>query len=55
MFPCDSVQVINWEEQQLDKKFDLNLCQIDPASVQIVERTSLEKVCENQWVNEHPH
>ncbi|KAK2831158.1 hypothetical protein Q7C36_016244 [Tachysurus vachellii] len=37
-------EIITWEEQQLDEKVDFNLCKIDPASVQILERTSLQKV-----------
>ncbi|XP_053502476.1 chloride channel protein 2-like [Ictalurus furcatus] len=36
-------EIIRWEEQQLDEKVNFNLCKIDPASVQIVERTSLQK------------
>ncbi|XP_026799136.2 chloride channel protein 2 isoform X2 [Pangasianodon hypophthalmus] len=37
-------EIIEWEEQQLDEKVNFNLCKIDPASVQIVERTSLQKI-----------
>ncbi|KAK3530981.1 hypothetical protein QTP70_007801 [Hemibagrus guttatus] len=40
----DAHEIIKWEEQQLDEKVDFNLCKIDPASVQILERTSLQKV-----------
>lgn len=55
MYPCDWVKIIRWEEQQLDEKVNFNLCKIDPASVQIVERTSLQKVGENQWAIKHLH
>ncbi|KAF7699691.1 hypothetical protein HF521_002649 [Silurus meridionalis] len=37
-------EIIRWEEQQLDEKINFDLCKIDPASVQIVERTSLQKI-----------
>ncbi|MCJ8739853.1 hypothetical protein PDJAM_G00052090 [Pangasius djambal] len=39
-------EIIEWEEQQLDEKVNFNLCKIDPASVQIVERASLQKIHE---------
>ncbi|GAA6087154.1 chloride channel protein 2-like isoform X1 [Tachysurus ichikawai] len=44
----DVLEIITWEEQQLDEKVDFNLCKIDPASVQILEKTSLQKVRANQ-------
>ncbi|KAM9468775.1 chloride channel protein 2-like [Clarias gariepinus] len=38
------VEILRWEEQQLDERVNFNLCNIDPVSVHIVERTSLQKV-----------
>ncbi|XP_030072362.1 chloride channel protein 2 isoform X2 [Microcaecilia unicolor] len=37
------LQVIEWEEQQLDEQVNFNNCKIDPAPFQLVERTSLHK------------
>ncbi|TSK67163.1 Chloride channel protein 1 [Bagarius yarrelli] len=37
-------EIIRWEEQQLEEVLNLNLCKIDPVSVQILEGTSLKKV-----------
>lgn len=45
MFFCLWVQIIEWEEQQLDEKVNFDDCRIDTASVQLVEHTSLHKVC----------
>ncbi|KAI5625402.1 chloride channel, voltage-sensitive 2b, partial [Silurus asotus] len=44
IFIFNDYQIIRWEEQQLDEKINFDLCKIDPASVQIVERTSLQKI-----------
>lgn len=38
------LQYIEWENEILDKEVDYDLCQIDPAPFQLVERTSLLKV-----------
>ncbi|KAG9265320.1 chloride channel protein 2-like [Astyanax mexicanus] len=37
-------EILEWEEQQLEEKVNLNSCMVDPASIQLVERTSLQKV-----------
>lgn len=37
-------QYLQWENEILDKEVDYELCQIDPAPFQLVERTSLLKV-----------
>uniref|UniRef100_A0A4W5RGX5 Chloride voltage-gated channel 2 n=1 Tax=Hucho hucho TaxID=62062 RepID=A0A4W5RGX5_9TELE len=42
-------QIAEWEEQQLDEPVDFNNCKIDPAPFQLVERTSLHKVCHHQF------
>lgn len=39
-----SLQIAEWEEQQLDKPVDFKNCKIDPAPFQLVEQTSLHKV-----------
>ncbi|CAH1772897.1 unnamed protein product [Owenia fusiformis] len=33
-----------WEDEQLNQTIDLDMCQVDPAPFQLVERTSLYKV-----------
>uniref|UniRef100_A0AAQ4PGR6 Chloride channel, voltage-sensitive 2a n=1 Tax=Gasterosteus aculeatus aculeatus TaxID=481459 RepID=A0AAQ4PGR6_GASAC len=38
-----SLQVAEWEEQQLDEPVDFKNCKIDPAPFQLVEQTSLHK------------
>lgn len=38
-------QILAWEERQLDQPVDFGSAQIDPAPFQLVERTSLHKVC----------
>ncbi|XP_076833029.1 chloride channel protein 2-like isoform X2 [Brachyhypopomus gauderio] len=38
------VQTVEWEEQQLDEQINFNNCKIDPASIQLMEHTSLPKV-----------
>nr|XP_033814644.1 chloride channel protein 2 [Geotrypetes seraphini] len=37
------LEVIEWEELQLDEQVNFNNCKIDPAPFQLVERTSLHK------------
>ncbi|XP_036418667.1 chloride channel protein 2-like isoform X2 [Colossoma macropomum] len=37
-------EILEWEEQQLEDKVNFNDCKIDPASIQLLERTSLQKV-----------
>lgn len=39
------LQIAEWEEMQLDEQVNFNNCKIDPAPFQLVERTSLHKVC----------
>ena len=39
-----SSQILEWEEQQLDEPVNFSDCKIDPAPFQLVERTSLHKV-----------
>jgi hypothetical protein len=41
---CVYLQYLQWENEILDKEVDYDLCQIDPAPFQLVERTSLLKV-----------
>uniref|UniRef100_A0A671Z149 Chloride channel protein 2 n=1 Tax=Sparus aurata TaxID=8175 RepID=A0A671Z149_SPAAU len=38
-----SLQIGEWEEQQLDEPVDFKNCKIDPAPFQLVEQTSLHK------------
>uniref|UniRef100_A0A8D0A155 Chloride voltage-gated channel 2 n=1 Tax=Sander lucioperca TaxID=283035 RepID=A0A8D0A155_SANLU len=38
-----SLQIAEWEEQQLDEPVDFKNCKIDPAPFQLVEQTSLHK------------
>uniref|UniRef100_A0A3Q3FTZ4 Chloride channel protein 2 n=1 Tax=Kryptolebias marmoratus TaxID=37003 RepID=A0A3Q3FTZ4_KRYMA len=38
-----SLQVAEWEDQQLDELVDFKNCKIDPAPFQLVEQTSLHK------------
>lgn len=38
-------QILAWEEQQLEQPVDFGSAQIDPAPFQLVECTSLHKVC----------
>lgn len=42
-----TLQILEWEEQQLDQPVDFSSAKIDPAPFQLVEHTSLHKV--------HPH
>ncbi|XP_029472361.1 chloride channel protein 2 [Rhinatrema bivittatum] len=37
------LEIIEWEERQLDEQVNFNNCKIDPAPFQLVERTSLHK------------
>lgn len=37
------LEVIEWEERQLEQQVNFNNCKIDPAPFQLVERTSLHK------------
>lgn len=37
-------EILEWEEQQLDEPVNFSDCKIDPAPFQLVERTSLHKV-----------
>ncbi|XP_066535226.1 chloride channel protein 2-like [Hoplias malabaricus] len=37
-------EIADWEEQQLAETVNFNNCEIDPASVQLVEHTSLNKM-----------
>lgn len=37
------LEVIEWEERQLEEQVNFNNCKIDPAPFQLVERTSLHK------------
>ncbi|NXJ75340.1 CLCN2 protein, partial [Trogon melanurus] len=39
------VEILEWEEQQLDQLVDFSSAKIDPAPFQLVEHTSLHKVC----------
>lgn len=41
---CICLQYKQWENEILEKDVDYDLCQIDPAPFQLVERTSLLKV-----------
>ena len=41
---CIFLQYKQWENEILEKDVDYDLCQIDPAPFQLVERTSLLKV-----------
>lgn len=43
-----SLQIGEWEEQQLDEPVDFKNCKIDPAPFQLVEQTSLHKVQNQQ-------
>ncbi|NXH89326.1 CLCN2 protein, partial [Edolisoma coerulescens] len=45
--PCPMAppQILEWEEQQLDQLVDFSSAKIDPAPFQLVEHTSLHKVC----------
>uniref|UniRef100_G3N4P7 Chloride channel 2c n=1 Tax=Gasterosteus aculeatus aculeatus TaxID=481459 RepID=G3N4P7_GASAC len=36
-------QITEWEEQKLDEQVNFSNCKIDPAPIQLVERTSLHK------------
>ncbi|XP_017574617.1 chloride channel protein 2 [Pygocentrus nattereri] len=36
-------EILEWEELQLEDKVNFNDCKIDPASIQLLERTSLQK------------
>lgn len=47
-------QILAWEERQLDQPVDFGSAQIDPAPFQLVERTSLHKVCLHPPLGVHP-
>ncbi|NXF42678.1 CLCN2 protein, partial [Oceanites oceanicus] len=40
---CPPLQILEWEEQQLDQLVDFSSAKIDPAPFQLVEHTSLHK------------
>lgn len=42
---CPALQIAEWEEMQLDEQVNFSNCKIDPAPFQLVEHTSLHKVC----------
>ncbi|NWI53040.1 CLCN2 protein, partial [Calyptomena viridis] len=46
-------QIMEWEEQQLDQLVDFSSAKIDPAPFQLVEHTSLHKVCLHPTPNPH--
>lgn len=39
------VQIKEWEEAEMDKPMEIDQIRIDPSPFQLVERTSLHKVC----------
>lgn len=47
-------QILEWEEQQLDQLVDFSSAKIDPAPFQLVEHTSLHKVCQHPTPDPHP-
>uniref|UniRef100_A0A4W5L1L4 Chloride voltage-gated channel 2 n=1 Tax=Hucho hucho TaxID=62062 RepID=A0A4W5L1L4_9TELE len=42
-FQVNKVKIAEWEENQLDEQVNFDNCMIDPAPIQLVERTSLHK------------
>ncbi|NXA05594.1 CLCN2 protein, partial [Sapayoa aenigma] len=47
------LQILEWEEQQLDQLVDFSSAKIDPAPFQLVEHTSLHKVCPHPTPDPH--
>lgn len=47
------IQILDWEEQQLDQLVDFSSAKIDPAPFQLVEHTSLHKVCLHPTLDLH--